>query len=152
MHHHRGSLVHRALRDLSLRHGPLMFLKFCELPVVVASTPEAAKEVMKTYDAIFSTRPLSFGIKTVTKDDPGIVWAPYGDHWRQLRKICAMELLGARRVQSLRPAREAEALRLVRAVASSFSSTAAGAASPVVDLGRLVLATHWQNTISGNRY
>jgi cytochrome P450 len=115
-----------------------MFLKFGELPVVVASTPEAAKEVMRTHDAIFSTRPLSSGIKTVTKDGPGIVWAPYGDHWRQLRKICAMELLGARRVQSLRPAREEEALRLVRAVASSFSSTAAGAAPPVVDLGRLV--------------
>jgi cytochrome P450 len=139
IHHLRGSLLHRALRDLSLRHGPLMFLKFGELPVVVASTPDAAKEVMKTHDAIFSTRPQSFAAKTATKDGQGIVRAPYGDHWRQLRKICTMALLNARRVQSLRPAREEEASRLVQAVSSSSSpSTAAAAAAPLVDLGKLV--------------
>ncbi|OEL17113.1 hypothetical protein BAE44_0021868, partial [Dichanthelium oligosanthes] len=44
---------------LSIRHGPLMFLKFGEVPVVVASTRDAAKEFMKTHDAIFSTRPMS---------------------------------------------------------------------------------------------
>ncbi|KAG0520958.1 hypothetical protein BDA96_08G119600 [Sorghum bicolor] len=131
IHHLRGSLVHHALRDLSLRHGPLMFLKFGELPVVVASTPEAAKEVMKTHDAIFSTRPLSSTMKIVTKDGPGIAWAPYGDHWRQLRKICTMELLSARRVQSLRPVREEEVFRLVQAVSSTM-------AAPLMDLGKLV--------------
>ncbi|KXG23538.1 premnaspirodiene oxygenase isoform X2 [Sorghum bicolor] len=138
IHHLRGSLAHRALRDLSRRHGPLMFLKFGEVPVIVASTPEAAKELMKTHDAIFSTRPLSFAVKTIIKDGPGIVWAPYGDHWRQLRKICFMELLSARRVQSLRPVREDKAFRLVQAVASSTAAAAAGAAPPLVDVGKLV--------------
>jgi cytochrome P450 len=137
IHHLRGSLVHHALRDLSLRHGPLMFLKLGEVPVVVASTPEAAKEVMKTHDAIFSTRPLSSTIRTVSKDGLGIVWAPYGDHWRQLRKICTMQLLGARRVQSLRPAREEEAFRLVRAVMSSSTAAGGAAPPPLVDLGKL---------------
>ncbi|OEL29927.1 hypothetical protein BAE44_0009054, partial [Dichanthelium oligosanthes] len=33
LHHLRGSLVHCALRDLSIRHGPLMFLKFGKVPV-----------------------------------------------------------------------------------------------------------------------
>ncbi|EES17069.1 premnaspirodiene oxygenase [Sorghum bicolor] len=139
IHHLRGSLVHRALRDLSLRHGPLMLLKFGEVPVVVASTPDATKEVMKTHGAIFSTKPLSFTIKTFSKDGLGIAFAPYGDYWRQLRKICIMELLSARRVRSLRPVREEEALRLVRAVLSSSSSTMAGGAAPsLVDLGKLV--------------
>lgn len=114
-----------------------MFLKLGELPVVVASTPEAAKEVMKTHDAIFSTRPLSSTIRTVSKDGLGIVWAPYGDHWRQLRKICTMQLLGARRVQSLRPAREEEAFRLVRAVMSSSTAAGGAAPPPLVDLGKL---------------
>ncbi|CAD6267747.1 unnamed protein product [Miscanthus lutarioriparius] len=97
IHHLCGSLVHRPLRDLSLRHGPLMFVRFGEVPVIVASTPDAAKEVMKTHDAIFSTRPLSFAMKTVTKDRLGIVRAPYGEHWRQLRKICTMGLPARRR-------------------------------------------------------
>ncbi|KAF8657485.1 hypothetical protein HU200_060047 [Digitaria exilis] len=101
LHHLRGSLTHRVLRDLSLRHGPLMFLKFGEVPVVVASTPHAAKEFMKTHDAIFATRPLSLVTKVIIKNGPGIVWAPYGDHWRQLRKICMVELLSAKRVQCI---------------------------------------------------
>jgi len=49
----------------------------------------------------------------------GIIFAPYGEGWRQIRKICTVELLSARRVQSFRPIREEEAGRLLRAVASA---------------------------------
>ncbi|CAD6269659.1 unnamed protein product [Miscanthus lutarioriparius] len=133
IHHLRGSLVHRALRDLSLRHGPLMFLKFGEVPVVVASTPDAAKVFMKTHDAIFATRPMTLNASVFTKDGLGIVLAPYGDHWRQLRKICIMELLSARRVRSFAPVREEEAVWLVQAVVDS-----AAAMAPLVDLSKLV--------------
>jgi cytochrome P450 len=137
IHHLRGSLVHRALRDLSLRHGPLMFLRLGEVPVVVASTPDAAKEFMKTHDATFATRPMTLSAKVFAKDGPGIVVAPYGgDHWRQLRKICIVELLSARRVRSFGPVREEEAARLVQAVAGA-STRRAPAPAPLVDLGRL---------------
>ncbi|KAF7111621.1 hypothetical protein CFC21_111609 [Triticum aestivum] len=51
----------------------------------------------------------------------GIIFASYGDDWRQLRKICTVELLSARRVRSFRPVREEEAGRLLRAVALSAS-------------------------------
>ncbi|CAN6207814.1 unnamed protein product [Urochloa humidicola] len=46
LHHLRDGLLHRALRDLSKRYGPVMFLKFGEVPVVVISPREAAREVM----------------------------------------------------------------------------------------------------------
>jgi cytochrome P450 len=49
----------------------------------------------------------------------GIIFAPYGDGWRQTRKICTVELLSARRVQSFRPIREEEVGRLLHAVASA---------------------------------
>ncbi|TVU11376.1 hypothetical protein EJB05_44960, partial [Eragrostis curvula] len=119
LHHLLGVLPHRALRDLSLRYGPLMFLKFGEVPVVVASTPDAAKELMKTHDAVFAARTLSLTKKIITKNGSGIAWAPYGDHWPQLRKICIMELLSAKRVQSLSSKREEEATRLVEEISSA---------------------------------
>ncbi|PAN24661.1 hypothetical protein PAHAL_4G242800 [Panicum hallii] len=147
LHHLRGELPHRALRDLSLRYGPLMFLKFGEIPVVVASTPDAAKEILKTRDAVFSTRPLSLTMKVITKNGAGVVWAPYGEHWRQLRKICMMELLSAKRVQSFRHIREEEAARLAMAVSA--------ATTPLVNLSKLLaiyVADASVHAILGSRF
>ncbi|KAJ1270551.1 hypothetical protein BS78_06G060600 [Paspalum vaginatum] len=128
LHHLAGSgLPHRALRDLSRRHGPLMMLRFGEIPVAVASSPDAARELMKTNDAAFASRPV--GPVTRLWYQPGtegVIFAPYGEGWRRLRKICALELLSARRVQSFSPVRADELGRLLRSVAS-----AAAAASPV---------------------
>jgi cytochrome P450 len=112
-----------------------MFLKFGQVPVVVASTPEAAKEIMRTRDAVFASRPLSFTKKIILKDGPGIAWAPYGDHWRQLRKVCIMELLSAKRVHSFRPVREEEAIRLVQSIIISSKKTSS---SVVVNLSKLI--------------
>ncbi|KAM0823009.1 hypothetical protein ACQ4PT_071155 [Festuca glaucescens] len=99
-----------------------MFLKFGENPVIIASTAEAAKEIMKTHDSVFCTRPLSSSVKVATKHGMGIVFAPYGDHWRQMRKICFLELLSAKRIGSSRPVREEEAIRLIRSVSSASES------------------------------
>ncbi|CAN6271708.1 unnamed protein product [Urochloa humidicola] len=49
----------------------------------------------------------------------GLVFAPYGDLWRQLRRVSVLELLSARRVHSFRRVREDEASRLAAAVAAA---------------------------------
>lgn len=131
----RGSHVHHTLRDLSLLHGPLMFLKLGQMPVVVASTPAAAKELMKTHDAAFSARPISTAMEIIYKDGRGLVFTPNDQHWRQLRKVCVVELLSAKRVLSFRPVREEVASRMVEAISSSTTTTTA---SPLVDVGMLV--------------
>ncbi|KAF7098660.1 hypothetical protein CFC21_100383 [Triticum aestivum] len=132
MHHVVGALPHRAMRDLALRHGPLMLLRMGELPVVVASSAAAAREVMKTHDAAFASRPRTNTFATLTKDGLGVALAPLGDHWRRVRKLCATELLGAPRVRSFRWTREAEAAALVASV------TAAAAFGDVVNVSSLV--------------
>lgn len=82
LHHLHGALPHRALRELARRHGPVMLLKFGEVSVVVASSREAAKEVLKTHDAVFATRPQTTTFKILSKGGQGIALAPYGEHWR----------------------------------------------------------------------
>ncbi|KAK3134190.1 hypothetical protein QOZ80_6AG0546110 [Eleusine coracana subsp. coracana] len=118
LHHLVGALPHRAMRDLARRHGALMLLRLGELPVVVASSPAAAREVMRTHDAAFATRPRTATIHELTRDGTGVAFAPHGERWRAVRKLCVTELLGARRVRALRPGREAEAASLVASVAS----------------------------------
>ncbi|CAO2209643.1 unnamed protein product [Urochloa humidicola] len=128
LHHLLGKpFVHRALADLARRlDAPLMYLKLGEVPVVVATSPAAAHEIMRTHDAAFATRPWSTTMKIILADGYGLGFAPYGEQWRQLRKISVLELLSARRVHSFRRVREDEAARLVAAVASAAAAAPPG--------------------------
>ncbi|KAL6896567.1 hypothetical protein ACP4OV_007139 [Aristida adscensionis] len=118
-----GALPHRALRDLARRHGPLMLLRLGEVPAVVASSADAAREIMRTHDLAFATRPMSPTAKLLLGEgSPGLVFAPYGDGWRQLRRVCATELFSARRVRSFAAVREEEVRRLLRSVAAAPAS------------------------------
>ncbi|CAN6243345.1 unnamed protein product [Urochloa humidicola] len=126
------SLPHRAMRDLSRRHGPLMLLRFGEVPVVVASTPSAAREILRTHDAAFASRPMSPTSRLWFQGSDGILFAPYGDAWRHLRKVCTQELFSPRRVLSFRSARHDELRRLLISVA--YAAAGGGAGIPVVNL------------------
>ncbi|TVU16770.1 hypothetical protein EJB05_36925, partial [Eragrostis curvula] len=127
-HHMLGQLPHRAMRDLARRHGPVMLLRVGEVATVVVSSREAAREVMKTHDTAFASRPLSPTLAAYSSGGRDIICAPYGDHWRQLRKIAVTELLSARRVLSFRRIRKEEVAAMLRAVAAeSTTSSRAGA-------------------------
>ncbi|KAL6888524.1 hypothetical protein ACP4OV_009550 [Aristida adscensionis] len=120
-----GGVPHRAMRDLSRRHGPVMLLRLCERAAVVVSSADAAREVLR--DAAFEPRP---GPGELVRHGEGVIFAPYGDHWRLLRRVLVAELLSARRVAAFRRVREEEAARLV----ASLASPPAPAAQPV-DVG-----------------
>ncbi|RLN13578.1 hypothetical protein C2845_PM09G19410 [Panicum miliaceum] len=132
MHHLAGQLPHRAMRELARRHGPVMLLRIGEVPTLVISSREAAREVMKTHDTAFASRPLSATVRVLTSGGRDIIFAPYGEHWRQLRKIAITELLSARRVLSFRAIREEEVSAMLRACAA-----AAAAAAPIEMRARL---------------
>ncbi|CAN6306212.1 unnamed protein product [Urochloa humidicola] len=134
LHHLAGGAPpHRALLRLARRHGPLMLLRLGEVPAVVVSSPEAAAEVMRARDPAFAGRPRSATADVVGFAGRGLIFAPHGEHWRQMRKVCVLELLGARQVRRLQRVRQAEVSRLVGSV-----SNVAGA--EVVDLGRELTA------------
>ncbi|KAL0310955.1 UNVERIFIED_CONTAM: Premnaspirodiene oxygenase [Sesamum angustifolium] len=109
---------HRTISDLASRYGPVMHLKLGEVDAVVVSSAEAAKQVLKTHDANFAYRPSLLVTEILCYGNTNIAFAPYGDYWRQLRKICTLELLSAKRVQSFRHIREEEFLNLCRWIAS----------------------------------
>ncbi|KAL6205378.1 hypothetical protein ACLB2K_022638 [Fragaria x ananassa] len=122
IHQLAGSLPHRSLRNLANKYGPLMHLRLGEISTVVVSSAEFAREVMKTHDVTFATRPYLLAADIVNYNCTNIVFAKYGDYWRQLRKICTLEVLSPKRVQSYRPIREEEMLNLIKWIASKARS------------------------------
>ncbi|KAJ1275070.1 hypothetical protein BS78_05G107900 [Paspalum vaginatum] len=123
--------LYRATRGLAQKHGPLISLRLGEVPAVVVSSPEAAQEIMKTKDITFADRFSNATIAAFTFNGNNIAFAPYGERWRQLRKICMVELLSAARVLSFQRIREEEVSRFMENLAAAAAAGGAGAGAAV---------------------
>ncbi|GLT40259.1 hypothetical protein SLA2020_144080 [Shorea laevis] len=111
--HQLGKLPHRSLLALSHKYGPLMLLHIGQCPTLVVSSAEMAREIMKNHDVVFSNRPNIMAMEILFYGRTDIGFAPYGECWRQLRKICVRELLSIKRVQSFQFIREEEVTVLI---------------------------------------
>nr|XP_007142403.1 hypothetical protein PHAVU_008G277500g [Phaseolus vulgaris]ESW14397.1 hypothetical protein PHAVU_008G277500g [Phaseolus vulgaris] len=120
--HQIGTQTHSSLARLACEYGPLMYLQLGELCCIVVSSPEMAKEVMKTHDIIFANRPYVLAADAITYGSKGMTFSPYGSYWRQMRRICTMELLAPKRVDSFRSTRQQELSNFVKEISLSEGS------------------------------
>ncbi|KAK6129760.1 hypothetical protein DH2020_036497 [Rehmannia glutinosa] len=111
-----STLPFRSFRHLAEQFGPIMLLKLGEVPTIVISSPEIAKQMLKDNDPHFAGRPESIAVKIMWYDYKNIVFSPYGNYWRQMRKICVMELLGAKSVRSFGSIRNDEVSGLIKSI------------------------------------
>ncbi|EXB99731.1 Cytochrome P450 71A1 [Morus notabilis] len=111
--HQIGNHPHRSLRSLSEKYGPLMLLHFGRVPTVIVSSPDIVKEIAKNYDVVFSDRFTSTASDVLYYGGNNIVFAPQGEYWKRARKLCVLELLSPKRVQSFQSVREEEVSSLV---------------------------------------
>ncbi|KAM3393566.1 hypothetical protein ACQJBY_014343 [Aegilops geniculata] len=136
LHHFVSMLPHRRITELCRLHGPVMLLRLGEVPTVVVSSAEAAALVMKTNDLAFANRPRSVTQEIYSCGGQGIALAPYGERWRQMRKVCVVELLSAKQVKRIEGIRAEEVSNLLQSISITASARAAGA----VNLSEKVLA------------
>ncbi|KAJ9564679.1 hypothetical protein OSB04_000645 [Centaurea solstitialis] len=121
MHHLIGSLPYHRLNELARKYGPLMHLQLGEVSTIVVSSPRWAKDILTTYDITFADRPQTLTGEIVGYHNTDIVFAPYGEYWRQVRKICTLELLSTKKVKSFQSLREEECWSLVNKIKASGS-------------------------------
>nr|BAM68816.1 putative cytochrome P450 monooxygenase CYP71AV1 [Artemisia schmidtiana] len=121
MHHLIGTIPHRGLMDLARKYGSLMHLQLGEVSTIVVSSPKWAKEILTTHDITFATRPDTLTGEIIAYHNTDIIFAPYGEYWRQVRKLCTLELLSAKKVKSYKSLREEECWNLVQEIKASGS-------------------------------
>ncbi|XP_020111902.1 cytochrome P450 71A1-like [Ananas comosus] len=132
--HQLGILPHRSLSRHSQRYGPLMYLKLGCRPTVVVSSADMAREILKTHDLESCSRPSLTSYTKLSYGGSDIGLAAYGEQWRELRRICIIELFSAKKVASFRSIREEEVERTMSSI-SSYSSS-----SLPVDLSKELIA------------
>ncbi|KAJ4890366.1 Cytochrome P450 71A23 [Raphanus sativus] len=99
-----------------------MLVHFGVVPVLVISSAEVAREVLKTHDRVFASRPRSKVYEKVLYGDLHIGSAPYGDYWRKTRSVFVTHLLSNKLVQSFRDVRQEEVSLLMEKIRKSDSS------------------------------
>ncbi|KAI3684958.1 hypothetical protein L6452_34188 [Arctium lappa] len=103
---------------LSKRYGPLMSLRLGRTQTLVVSSAEMAKQILKTHDLVFCTRPVLTGQQKFSYNNKDIALSPYNEHWRQMRKICILHLFSSKQVNSFRSVREHEAFDMIDTIKS----------------------------------
>ncbi|XP_006358771.1 cytochrome P450 83B1-like [Solanum tuberosum] len=101
---------------LSKKYGKIFSLKFGSTPIIVISSAKLAKEVLKTQDLAFCSRASHLGQQKLSYNGRDIVFAPYNDSWREMRKICVLHLFSQKKVQSSSLIREDEVSRMIKKI------------------------------------
>jgi hypothetical protein len=122
-----GSLPHVSFRDLARKHGrDLMLLRLGEVNTVVVSSPRAAEAVLRTHDHALASRPRSTVADIILYGSSDVGFAPYGDPWRQAKKVVTTHMLNAKKVHSFRHDSEEEVRINVAKIRASATAASAG--------------------------
>ncbi|KAK9047981.1 hypothetical protein SSX86_033057 [Deinandra increscens subsp. villosa] len=93
-------LTHRGLANLADKYGGLLHFRVGSIHMMVVSTPDVAREVLKVQDNIFSNRPSSVAIRYLTYGQSDMAFAHSGPLWKQMRTLCIMKLFSKKRAES----------------------------------------------------
>ncbi|KDO57490.1 hypothetical protein CISIN_1g048482mg, partial [Citrus sinensis] len=105
-------------------------------------------EMFKTHDIVISNRPKTTPANILLYECQGIGFSNYGEYWRQVRKICVLQLLSVRRVQSFQHVRDGEVSSLITKIRLSCFNKG----SPLNLLEMLLIASKEENTGQSNKF
>lgn len=103
-----NKLLHRTFGAMADEYGPAFLIRIGIHRALVVSSWQIVKECFTTNDMVFSTRPKSFALKLMGYDYAMFGTAPYGQYWRDMRKLAVVELLSSHRLESLQHVRDSE--------------------------------------------
>ncbi|PKI69964.1 hypothetical protein CRG98_009839 [Punica granatum] len=141
-------LAHRTLAHMASSRAATQLMAFSlgSTPVVVASEPHMAREILTSPN--FADRPLKQSAKSLLFGR-AIGFAPNGTYWRLLRRISSAHLFAPKRIAAHEPGRQLDCAFMLDAIAKEQS------AHVVVVLRKHLQAAALNNimgTVFGKRY
>ncbi|KAM3281032.1 cytochrome 71AU50 [Capsicum chacoense] len=132
LHYLLGKNPHQDLNNLAKKYGPIMYLKLGLVDNIIASSPHAAEQFLKTYDQNFASRPPHEVSKYIMYDQKNLSFGTYGPYWRNMRKLCTLELLSTTKINSFQSMRREELNLMVETLKTKSHEKC------VVDLSEIV--------------
>lgn len=114
---------------------------------IVLNSPSVAKEFLKDHDIIFASRDMLAVSWTGSYGRQDMVWAPYGDHWRMMRKLCVRELLSNVRLDALYGLRRREVRSMVSRLYSKRGDAINVAEDVMLIMFNIVTSMLWGGTL-----
>ncbi|GJP47017.1 hypothetical protein CLOM_g6249 [Closterium sp. NIES-68] len=129
-----GPTPYRSMAEMAETYGPILTVWFGSTPAVVISSPELAREVLKTKDKSCSSRPVTRTLQQLSLGARNLIFSPPNDSWRTQRRLAALHLLSTRQLQESLAVREREIRDMLDAIASDSAASAAAAAATAAGL------------------
>ncbi|KAG2380939.1 Cytochrome P450 [Vigna angularis] len=115
----------RTFSAMAEKYGPVFCVKLGCHPTIVVNNREIAKECLTTNDRIFASRPNTSAGRLMGYNNAVFALAPYGNYWREIRKMAVLEILSSHRLEKLKHVRDSETLSLVKNLYSSMTVSSA---------------------------
>lgn len=100
--------LHQTLGNMADKYGPAFCIRLGNFRAFVVSSREVAKECFTTNDRAFSSRPVTAATKHMCYNNAVFGFAPYSQHWREMRKIVMLELLSNSRLEAIKNVQASE--------------------------------------------
>ncbi|XP_004247901.2 5-OH-xanthotoxin synthase [Solanum lycopersicum] len=134
LHQFDSVTPHLYFSELSKKYGKIFSLKLGSSTMVVVSSANLAKDVLKTQDLVFCNRPSLIGQRMLSYNGHDIAFSPYNDYWRELRKISVLHLFSLKKVQYFSPIREDEVSIMIKKISQQ------AATSQITNLSDIVIS------------
>lgn len=144
--------MNKTLQALSAKCGDMLLLKLGVRKILLITSPSAVEECFTKNDIIFANRPSTLSTKHFSYNNTTISIAPYGDHWRNLCHLAALEIFSSTHIAMFTGTRKRELMlilkELLRSRKRDGGSTKVDLKSKFIELAFNMLSM----TIAGKRY
>ncbi|CAN4127550.1 unnamed protein product [Withania somnifera] len=132
--------LHHQLIELSQKYGPIYKFWLGRKLCVVLNSPSLAKQVVRDQDTVFADRDPPIAGLVATYGGLDIGFAPYGSHWREMRKLFVRDMLSNRNLEACRSLRRQEVRKTIRNMHIKIGS--------LTDIGELAFVTQMNVVMS----